>query len=122
MRYSTRGFPETRKKARTKTWHGGIGLHIGVCHLSLFLPGVQSLKGKRQISRSLTSRIRNQFNVAVSEIADQDIWQRLTLGICCISNEPKHANQVLSSVVSFVEAERRDLELLDYGTEIINGV
>ena len=97
-------------------------MHIGVCRVSLFLPGVQSLKGKRQIARSLNARIRNQFNVAVSEVEDQDLWQRLTLGICCVSNDSNHANQVLSSVVAFVEDQRRDLEVLDYETEIITGV
>ena len=97
-------------------------MHIGVCRLSLFLPGVQSLKGKRQIARSINARIRNQFNVAVAEVEDQDLWQRLTLGICCVSNDPNHANQVLSNVVAFVEDQRRDLEVLDYETEIINGV
>ena len=122
MKHFAGEFPETRNTSLKQNLVWGISLHIGVCHLSLLLPGVQSLKGKRQISRSLTSRIRNQFNVAVSEISDQDLWQRLTLGVCCISNEPNHANQVLSSVVSFVQTERRDLELLDYGTEIINGV
>ncbi len=97
-------------------------MHIGVCRVSLFLPGVQSLKGKRQIAHSLTARIRNQFNVAAAEVEDQDLWLRLTLGICCISNDSSHANQVLSNVVSFVESERPDLEVLDYETEIINGV
>ena len=97
-------------------------MHIGVCRVSLFLPGVQSLKGKRQISRSINARIRNQFNVAVSEVEDQDLWQRLTLGICCVSNDSNHANQVLSNVVAFVEDQRRDLEVLDYETEIITGV
>ncbi len=97
-------------------------MHIGVCRVSLFLPGVQSLKGKRQIARSLTSRIQNKFNVAVAEVEDQELWQRLTLGICCISNDSNHANQILSNVVSFVESQHRDLEVLDYETEIITGV
>ncbi len=97
-------------------------MHIGVCRVSFHLPGVQSLKGKRQIARSINARIRNQFNVAVSEVEDQDLWQRLTLGICCVSNDSTHANQILASVVAFVEDQRRDLEVLDYETEIISGV
>ncbi len=97
-------------------------MHIGVCRVSLYLPGVQSLKGKRQIARSINARIRNQFNVAVSEVEDQDLWQRLTLGICCVSNDSNHANQILANVVAFVEDQRRDLEVLDYETEIITGV
>ena len=88
----------------------------------LYLPDAQSLKGKRQVARSLTAKIRSQFNVAVAEVADNDLWQRLTLGVCCLSNDNRHANEILSNVVSFVETSRDDLELLDYEIEIISGV
>ena len=97
-------------------------MHIGVCRLSLHLPEVRNLKAKRQVSRSLTARIRNQFNVSVAEVEDNDLWQRLTLGVTCVSNDSAHANEVLSRVVSFVESARDDLEVLDYDTEIITGV
>ena len=97
-------------------------MHIGVCRLYLYLPAVQSLKAKRQVARSLTDRIRNQFNVSVAEVEDNDLWQRLTLGVSCVSNDSGHANGVLSRVVSFVESVRGELEVLDYDTEIISGV
>ena len=97
-------------------------MHIGVCRLMTHLPESNSLKAKRQVVRSLTTRIRNQFNVAVAEVEDNDLWQRLTLGICCVSNDSAHANEMLSRVVSFVEESRPDLVLLDYETEIISGV
>lgn len=96
-------------------------MHIGVCRLMIHLPESGSLKDKRQVSRSLTDRIRDRFNVAVAEVDHNDLWQRLTLGVCCISNESAHANEVLSRVVAYVEESRRDLELLDYSTEIISG-
>ena len=97
-------------------------MHIGFCRLELYLPDNHSLKGKRQVARSVTARIRNQYNVAVAEVGDNDLWQRLTLGVCCLSNDTQHANEMLSKVVSFVEKTRDDLELLDYQTEIISGV
>ena len=97
-------------------------MHIGVCRLMAHLPESSSLKTKRQVARSLTTRLRNQFNVAVAEVDDNDLWQRLTLGICCVSNDSAHANEMLSRVVSFVEESRGDLVLLDYETEIISGV
>jgi len=97
-------------------------LHIGVCRLMLHLPDANNLKAKRQVARSLTARVRNQFNVAVAEVADNDLWQRLTLGICCVSNDSTHANEILAHVVSFVEGSRDDIVLLDYETEIISGV
>ena len=96
-------------------------MHIGVCRLMTHLPEAHSLKAKRQVAQSLTTRLRNQFNVGVAEVDDHDLWQRLTLGVCCVSNDSAHANEMLSKVVSFVEAFRGDLVLLDYETEIISG-
>ncbi|MQG35098.1 MAG: DUF503 domain-containing protein [SAR202 cluster bacterium] len=97
-------------------------MHVGVCRMMLHLPDSDSLKAKRQVARSLADRIRNQFNVSVAEVEDHDLWQRLTLAICCVSNDSAHANEMVSKVVAFVEESRRDLELLDYQTEIISGV
>ena len=97
-------------------------MHIGVCRIMLHLPESASLKDKRQVSRSLSNRIRNSFNVAVAEVEDHELWQRLTLAVCCVSTDSAHANEMVSKVVNFIEETRRDLELLDYETEIISGV
>ena len=97
-------------------------MHIGVCRIRLHLPESASLKDKRQVSRSLSARIRNSFNVAVAEVEDHELWQRLTLAVCCVSTDSAHANEMVSKVVNFIEETRRDLELLDYETEIISGV
>ena len=74
------------------------------------------------MARSLSERIRNTFNVAVAEVEDQNLWQRLTLAICCISTDSSHANEMVSRVVEFGQGSNRDLALLDYETEIISGV
>ena len=88
----------------------------------LHLPESGSLKDKRQISRSLSARIRNTFNVGVAEVEDQYLWQRLTIAGCCVSTDSSHANEMVSNIVQFVQESNRDLELLDYETEIISGV
>ena len=97
-------------------------MHVGVCRVSLRLPGNQGLKGKRQVARSITSRVRNKFNVAIAEVEDNELWQRLTLGISCVSNDPRHANEILSKVVQFIQETRSDLELLDYDLEMVSGI
>ena len=97
-------------------------MHVGVCRLMIHVPDASSLKEKRQVSRSLTDRIKNRFNVGVAEVEDNDLHQRLTLGISCVSNDSAHANEIISKVVLFVEESRRDVELLDYEIEIISGV
>ena len=95
---------------------------VGVCRVSLRLPENHSLKGKRQVVKSLLSRLHNRFNVSAAEIDDQDSWQMVALGVTCVSNSERHANQVLASVISFIRSERLDAEIVDYETEIIHGL
>lgn len=94
-------------------------MNVGVCKIKLRLPENQSLKGKRQVLKSITARVSNKFNVSVAEIEDQDLWQLATLGVCCVSNDGRHANEVLSKVVDFVADKRLDVEMLDYEIEIL---
>ena len=94
-------------------------MNVGVCKISLRLPGNSSLKGKRQVLKSITSRLRNKFNVAVAEIADQDSWQLAAIGVSCISNDRRYTNQALSKVVDFVVNNHFDVEILDYEIEIL---
>jgi uncharacterized protein YlxP (DUF503 family) len=95
-------------------------MNVGVARVSLRLPENMSLKGKRQVLKSITSRVRNRFDVAAAEVDDNDNWQLATIGICCISNNKRHSNRVLSRVVNFIESARLEAEILDYEIEIID--
>ena len=97
-------------------------MNVALCRISLRLHGVRNLKEKRQIAQSLMSKISNRFNVAVAEVDDNDLWQRLTLGISCVSNDGKHANEIISKVVAFIGEMRGEAELLDYELEMVNAL
>ncbi len=94
-------------------------MNVGVCKIRLRLPENQSLKGKRQVLKSITTRVRNKFDVSIAEVDDQDLWQLATLGICCVSNNKRYNNEVLSKVVSFIANSRFEVEMLDYEIEIL---
>jgi uncharacterized protein YlxP (DUF503 family) len=94
-------------------------MNVGVCKVKLRLPDNHSLKGKRQVLKSIISRVGNQFNVSVAEVDDQDVWQLATLGICCVSNDKRFTNEVLSKIVDFIGNGRFDIEMLDYEIEIL---
>lgn len=70
----------------------------------------QSLKEKRSIIKRITMKLRTDFNVAVAELDFHDLWQRTKLGVVTISNEYKHAEQMIQEVLrmidSFPEIER----------------
>ena len=94
-------------------------MNVGVCTLKLRLPGNSSLKDKRRVLKSITSRVSNKFNVAVAEVDNGDLWQLATIGICCVSNDHRHANEIMSKVVDFIMNNHFDAEILDYEIEII---
>jgi uncharacterized protein YlxP (DUF503 family) len=94
-------------------------MNVGVCKVSLRIPENMDLKGKRQVIKSIIGRVKSRFDVAVAEVDDNDSWQKATIGICCISNNKRHSNEVLSKVVHFIESSRIDAEILDYSIEMI---
>ena len=94
-------------------------MNVGVCKIELRLPENLSLKGKRRVLKSITTRIRGRFNVSIAEVDDHDLWQLATLGICYVSNNSRHTNEVLSKMVDFVVNSRFEVEILNYEIEIL---
>lgn len=76
---------------------------IGTLQITVLVPDSQSLKDKRMVVRSITSRVRQTFAVAVAEVDDQDSWQRATIGVACISNNARHADEVCQKVLAYIE-------------------
>ena len=95
---------------------------VGACRVTLRLPENESLKGKRQVVKSITSRVRNKYNVSIAEIDDNESWQIVSLGITCVSNSVRHADEMLSNVVKFIAGSRLDAELLDYEVEMVQAL
>ena len=95
-------------------------MNIGVLKIKLRLPENETLKGKRQVVRSIIARVRNSFNVCIAEVDDQDYWQLATLGVTCVSNDAQFANEVLSKVLNFISNCRYDCELLDHKLEVMS--
>ncbi len=94
-------------------------MNVGVCRIELRLPENLSLKGKRRVLKSITTRLRSRFNVSVAEVDNHNLWQLATLGICCVSNNSRYTNEVLSKVVDFVVNGRFELEILNCEIEIL---
>lgn len=93
-------------------------MNVGVLQVKLHFPENQSLKGKRQIVKSIISRLRHQYNVSVAEVDAQDLWQIVVLGITCVSNHNQQISEILSQIISFVVRNYPELELVDHEMEI----
>lgn len=60
----------------------------------------QSLKEKRSILKSMITKIKNDFNVAIAEIDYANLWQRSKLGIVTVANEYKYAEKIMQQVLN----------------------
>jgi len=76
---------------------------VGVAAVEIHLHGSGSLKEKRGVVRSICRRVRNRFNVAVSEVGGQDLWQQAVLGVAATGADAPLVRSVLDRAVAFIE-------------------
>lgn len=85
-----------------------MSVTIGRARVTLLFESTFSLKEKRGEMASVSKRVRNRFNVAIAEIETLDDMRTGTFGVVVVSNSAPHANQMLNTIVGFIE---RSLDL-----------
>lgn len=91
---------------------------IGACSVELLIYGTNSLKEKRHVIKSIIGRIKSRFNVSISEVDNNDKWQKSTLGFSLVTNDTNHANSTISNVLNFIERDSR-VEITNHFIEIL---
>lgn len=84
--------------------------------MELHIPGKTSLKAKRQVIKSIIQRVRNQFNVSITEVGKQDLWQRAELGIAVVCHNGAGADSIMEKIYTFIEQEGR-VEIISTSVE-----
>ncbi len=90
---------------------------IGTLEIVLLIRESHSLKSRRRVVKSLIDRIRSRFNVSVADIGDQNLWQKVVIGVAVVANDGRYVNQVLSKVLDLVASDLR-AEIIDQSMEI----
>lgn len=89
---------------------------LAVCECIIY--DAHSLKEKRAVLQRILTRLKQRYNVSVSEVDYQDVWQRTKIAIATVASarvsaevELQHALQLIDS---FPEIERTitDIEWL----------
>ena len=75
---------------------------VALLSLELFLPMSQSLKDKRMVVRRIKDRLK-PMNVAVSEVAHQDLWQRAGLAVVTVGSSDGPAEETLQAVLREID-------------------
>ncbi len=87
---------------------------IGSIVLDLYIPHAGSLKEKRMVVRSLKEKLKSKFNVSVSEVGNQDLWQSANIAVVFVSPEKKQTEKIMQSIINFVETNFPDIYINIY--------
>ena len=92
---------------------------IGCCSIKFYLHGNNSLKGKRRVVRTIKDRLKNDFNVSIAEIDNQDVLQNLHIGISTVGSDRPYIDGLVTKVVDAID--RMNLaEMVDCKTETLS--
>lgn len=92
---------------------------VGAAIVRLHLPSARSLKDKRQVVKSVIERVKGRFNVSAAEVGENGVWQLAEIGIACATNQQRHAEDILRTVVDYIEESRLDVEVVDVVSDVV---
>ncbi len=93
---------------------------LGVLRLMIEIPEAESLKDKRSVVLSLKSRIESRFKVSIAEVGSLGNHNLGELGIAVVSNDSRHADEVMNRVANFAVENVGSGFVSDIHTEIVN--
>ena len=93
-------------------------MHVALMTIELRLPGCASLKEKRGRLKPLLAGLHREFNVSAAETGRQDSHAAAVIACAVVSNDGRHAQQVLDGIPHWIEARRPDLEVVDQQLEV----
>jgi uncharacterized protein YlxP (DUF503 family) len=89
-----------------------------VCYDIHILTPVFNLKEKRRIIKSRIDKIKNRFNVSISEVGNMDLLQRSMIGISCVSNEKNIVQKVINSISEYLGSDI-EIEIIEQYFEYV---
>lgn len=80
---------------------------VGLLTIHIHLHGIDSLKQKRSIVKSLIGRLQSRFNFSVAEIEAHDSKQLAVIGLAVVGGETAFIHQQMDAVVTFAQRDGR---------------
>jgi len=80
---------------------------VGVMTAQLHMQGIDSLKAKRSIVKGLIGRLKNRFNISISEVDHQDSKTSAVIGIAIVCNDGRFIDRQFDSIVDFMRNDGR---------------
>lgn len=70
--------------------------------MELMLPETNSLKDKRSLLKRISSLVRKKYNVAFSELSENDNYGKTHIGIVTLANKSDICHKILTNIEDFI--------------------
>lgn len=94
-------------------------MFVGIARYDFLVPGSTSLKDKRQAVRHVVGGLRAKFNASVAEVDHQDLRQRGTIAVSCVSESSFHARKMLAEIERYVRSQIQ-IDVLGVSEDLVN--
>ncbi len=97
----------------------GIDMIVGIGFIEIYIHESRSLKDKRAVLRSMLKRTKNEFNISIAEVGENDDWKRGKIGFCTVGNDRSYINSKIDKILKFIDSLYL-AEVISTKLEIIN--
>lgn len=86
---------------------------MALCYveIKIDLPFAQSLKDKRRVITSITTKVSKNYNVSISEIDLNDVWKSAKLGLAIVAQNGKIFDSMITNIIEYLESSHPDIRL-----------
>lgn len=77
---------------------------IGVAVCECIIYDAHSLKEKRAVLQRILTRIKQKFNISVSEVDFQDVWQRTKIAMSVVTSARVSTEHELQNALKFIDS------------------
>jgi len=77
---------------------------VGLAACECLIYDAHSLKEKRAVLQRVMTRLKQKFNVSVSEVDFQDVWQRTKIAIVVVTSSQVSTETELQRALKFIDS------------------
>ena len=78
-------------------------MFVGIGFYTLRVSYVNSLKEKRRITVSIKNKLKNKYNISISEVESNDEHKKIVFGVSCVSNSKNIVEKTMNDIIGFIE-------------------
>ena len=78
-----------------------------ICNIEIYIYESNSLKDKRKVLKSLINRLRERYNISISETDYNEKWNRALISVAHISNSGVMGEKTIDKIIDFIERDGR---------------